>query len=478
VEVAISVKAAILCLLGISVGAAAPSSALLYTEAPQYDPQATLGGGERFPGGAVVKVLSGGTSRLLAPSLAVSADAALSPDARTVLIAAKEKTGQPWQIWEVPLAGGTPRQVTFGAEDSIRPFYAAEQKLVYARKTARGFQIEIAPLAGGSALRLTYLAGNFLPDGILRDGRVLFEAAFPAAFPVTPAAVRDLYTVYADGTGVETRRCDHGPDRHSAAEMASGDTDLPDRHGAGAVHFGARRTVGAGAAEGAVHGSGSGDRRRRVAGGVSRGRGGRVLDLPFPAAGGGAAGEGGRAERLPAGAGARPAGASVSPLQPGRSRGSQSAVPELLCFENGADAEGLGGGSAGVVDEPERGSGGDLGKAPVEADGSFYVQAPSETPLRFELLDRAGKTVAAEKGWFWARRGEQRVCVGCHAGPERAPENRGPAGALAYPEAGGHGETGRLGEGARHGSWGDIKVSQRRKANHPPHHLEKPYFAC
>jgi hypothetical protein len=59
----------------------------------------------------------------------------------------------------------------------------------------------------------------------------------------------------------------------------------------------------------------------------------------------------------------------------------------------------------------------------VEADGSFYVQAPSETPLRFELLDSAGKTVAAEKGWFWARKGEQRVCVGCHAGPERAPEN-------------------------------------------------------
>jgi hypothetical protein len=64
-----------------------------------------------------------------------------------------------------------------------------------------------------------------------------------------------------------------------------------------------------------------------------------------------------------------------------------------------------------------------LGQAPVENDGSFYVQAPSERPLRFELLDRAGKTVAAEKGWFWARKGEQRVCVGCHAGPERAPEN-------------------------------------------------------
>ena len=64
-----------------------------------------------------------------------------------------------------------------------------------------------------------------------------------------------------------------------------------------------------------------------------------------------------------------------------------------------------------------------LGNAPVEPDGSFYVQTPSEVPLRFELLGRDGTAIAAEKGWFWARKGEQRVCVGCHAGPERAPEN-------------------------------------------------------
>jgi hypothetical protein len=67
-----------------------------------------------------------------------------------------------------------------------------------------------------------------------------------------------------------------------------------------------------------------------------------------------------------------------------------------------------------------------LGEAPVEQDGSFYVNVPSERPIRFELLDRNRKTVVAEKGWFWMRRGEQRVCVGCHAGPERAPDNAAP----------------------------------------------------
>jgi hypothetical protein len=34
--------------------------------------------------------------------------------------------------------------------------------------------------------------------------------------------------------------------------------------------------------------------------------------------------------------------------------------------------------------------------------------------------------VRRETGYFWMRRGEQRVCVGCHAGPETAPENAVP----------------------------------------------------
>jgi hypothetical protein len=67
-----------------------------------------------------------------------------------------------------------------------------------------------------------------------------------------------------------------------------------------------------------------------------------------------------------------------------------------------------------------------LGTAPVEKDGSFFVQATGDRPLRFILLDAEGKTLRQEQGWFWVRRGEQRICVGCHTGPERAPENRVP----------------------------------------------------
>jgi hypothetical protein len=67
------------------------------------------------------------------------------------------------------------------------------------------------------------------------------------------------------------------------------------------------------------------------------------------------------------------------------------------------------------------------GKAPVEQDGSFYVRVPGDRPIRFSLLDKKGNVIRQEHGWFWARSGEQRYCVGCHAGPERGSENHVPA---------------------------------------------------
>jgi len=413
--------ALLLTLPGLAAGAAASSSALLYTEAPQYDPQGMAPGAERFPAGAVVKVLAGGASRVLAPSLAVSADPALSPDGTRVLIAGRERAGEAWQIWETPLGGGAPRRVTSGAEDCIRPFYAAEGKFVYARKTARGFAVEIAPLAGGSALRLTYLPGDFLPDAMLRDGRVLFEAAFPAA----PAAIRDLYTVYVDGSGVETRRCDHGPDRHAAAELASGDTIF--QTGTGLARFTSARagqlelTLPKGQFVGPVAETDAGEWLAAYRAGEAEAYWicrfqPRAAAVPVKVAGPNAW---------------QPVVVRVRPAPPDHPTGlGNREGANLLCLNayvsktqqipKGAVAE------VRLWSMNDRGAAVEMGKAPVETDGSFYVQTPSEAPLRFELLDRAGKTVAAEKGWFWARTGEQRVCVGCHAGPERAPENAVP----------------------------------------------------
>jgi len=68
----------------------------------------------------------------------------------------------------------------------------------------------------------------------------------------------------------------------------------------------------------------------------------------------------------------------------------------------------------------------DLGQAPVERDGSFYIALPSDTPVRFELLDDVGHVVRAQRSWIWSCSGEERGCVGCHEDRARAPENRWP----------------------------------------------------
>jgi len=191
---------------------AGADSQYLYTEAARYDPQ----GGERFPAGARLILVQGGAAHAFVPGFAASADAAISFDGTRVLFAGKQKPGEPWAIWETAIAGGAPRRITSGDEDCIRPFYMPADNLVYARRTTAGYEIELAPLAGGKPLRLTYGYGNHIPSDVLLDGRVLFDA--PHA-----AGLREVYTVYADGSGVETVRCDHGRDRHSGRQVSSGD---------------------------------------------------------------------------------------------------------------------------------------------------------------------------------------------------------------------------------------------------------------
>lgn len=70
------------------------------------------------------------------------------------------------------------------------------------------------------------------------------------------------------------------------------------------------------------------------------------------------------------------------------------------------------------------GSGKSLGSAPVEEDGSFHIEVPSQTALRFELLDRKGKIISAQKSWTWVMPRESRGCIGCHEDRELSPPNR------------------------------------------------------
>lgn len=81
-----------------------------------------------------------------------------------------------------------------------------------------------------------------------------------------------------------------------------------------------------------------------------------------------------------------------------------------------------------------------VGEAPVEADGSFNVEVPSDTPLLLQTLDEQGLALAT-CGWIWVKPKEKRGCIGCHENPERIPENeyvlalRRPSNRLVLPPA-------------------------------------------
>ena len=405
-----------LVLFVLSAAAALAQAPLIFTQTPRYAaaPEA------RFPAGASLEIVDGGRVRPLVPGFAASADAAVSYDGLRVLFSAKPKPGDAWQIWEMALAGGAPRKIAAYAEDAIAPFYLPGGHIVYARRARANWQIETIPLEGGEPARLTYTPGSHLPTDVLRDGRILFEAPFPAF----PSATREIYTVYSDGSGVEAYRCDHGPSRHAARQVASRDVVF-------ATPKGLARFTSALAAQVNIESARGGEFAGPVA--EISPENWLVAFRPNPRAAYALyhlAAAGGAPRAISDQPGVQPAllAAREAPLR-FPSGLHDWAGANVLCLNAYTSQARITEGSIASVRLYSQGAGGQpslLGETAVESDGSFFLHVPSEQPLRIELRDRSGRGIVGERGWFWMRRGEQRVCVGCHAGPERAPENAVP----------------------------------------------------
>ena len=427
-------------LRGIAPHSAQPAapqlgSDIVVTAAPVYQPLAALRGQERFPKGAQLLLVHAGKAEPLLPGFAVSADANLSYDARTVLFAGKQFAGDPWQIWELTLADRSVRKLVATAADAIRPFYLPGGRLVYAQRTPQGFQLEaagkdaptrLAPIdsnAGATLLPLSYLPASAIPADVLADGRILFEAGFPLGSGSTP----ELFLVYSDGSGVESYRCDHGKARWGGKQLASGDVVFT--HGASLARFTSPLAHEAPVA--APH--------AEYAGAIAETASGAWLVSARASSGAH------YALKL-----RKPGSATLTPLlaQSGlnlvepilvspRTRPKRHpsglhdwSYANLLALDARLSREGdlkVAPSSVRLETLDPQGRVVATGTAPVEADGSFFVRTPADQPIRFALLDEKGAVLRQEHGWFWIRRGEQRICVGCHAGPERSSENRLPA---------------------------------------------------
>jgi hypothetical protein len=428
--------ALLIAVCGFAPGAAQSTGAMagadiIVTAAPAYEPLAALRGGERFPQGAQLLLVHAGKAEPLLTGFAASADANISFDGKRVLIAGKKAASDPWQIWELTLADRSVRKLIAGNGDAIRPFYLPSGRVVYAQRTAHGFELESAgkdgapveaPIdtsAGAMLLPLSYLTASAIPADVLADGRILFEAGFPLGTGTTP----ELFLVYSDGSGVESYRCDHGRARWGGRQLASGDVVFT--HGSSLARFTSplahEELVAAPHAEyaGAIAETASGAwlMSARAAAGTHYELklwkpGTLVLQTVLAVSGEEivepvvvAPRE--RPKRHPSGLHAWDY-ANMMALDARQSReGDLKVAPASVRLET-MDAAGH-----AIV----------TGTAPVEADGSFFVKTPADKPIRFALLDEKGAVMRQEHGWFWIRRGEQRICVGCHVGPERASEN-------------------------------------------------------
>lgn len=65
-----------------------------------------------------------------------------------------------------------------------------------------------------------------------------------------------------------------------------------------------------------------------------------------------------------------------------------------------------------------------LGEAPVEPDGSFYVNVAGNVPFYVQTLGAEGNVLHTMRAWTWVRNRNQRGCIGCHEDKELAPVNR------------------------------------------------------
>ncbi|MGA8043156.1 MAG: hypothetical protein WCA37_10165 [Terracidiphilus sp.] len=417
-----------------SAPAADPGADLIVTAAPVYVPRAELQGQERFPKGAHLLLLHAGIATPLLPEFAASADADVFFDGARVLFAGKQKPADPWQIWELDLKDHSVRKVVTTATDAERPLYLPAGRMVYALRTSAGFNLDsnddghplaytpLNPTTDPGELQLVYVHASAFPTDILKDGRVLFESAYPLGDGAAP----EMYLVYPDGSGLESYRCDHGRARWGGTQLSSGDVVFT--HGASLARFTSPLAhevrIAAPPAEyaGAIAETAAGDwlisaRTQANPRYVIKlwKPGSTAMQTLFAQSG----------ENLlePVLVAARkpptrfPSGlhpwdyANLLALDARLSRdGALQGTPSHVRLET-LDAAGH-----AVL----------MGTAPVEKDGSFFIKVPGNQPIRLSLLDAKGHVLRQEHGWFFSRGGEQRICVGCHTGPERASENRVP----------------------------------------------------
>ena len=356
----------------------------------------------------------GAPATVLSAGFAEAADPEVSWDGKNILFAGRKTTSAPWQIYEIPAAGGAARQVVNVPYDCRSPIYQSE---VYVIKAERPWK-QIAFVANGALYsarmdgsdirRLTWHADPDSFPQMMPDGRMVFSSR------------GGLFGINADGTEFAEFSAHEGPLGKQQPAVTDALVVFVEPDGLGSVSL-ARN----------LH-----SYRRVVSG---------QFQTPAPLPGGevllsGKTGQGryslwrlnpetGALARVHADPAADllHARAIVARPEPdGRSSvvDLSEATGKLYCL------------STHTTDSPNpawaslvkrlrvTGAGGKpMGELDLEPDGSFQLDVPANTPLTLEVLDAKGAPLRTCRQ-IWVRNNENRGCIGCHEDGELTPENR------------------------------------------------------
>src|SRR5580692_223975 len=185
-------------------------------------------------------------------SLSRVSEPALSPDGKRVAFTVQtvdiEKNSKPKQIYVVPVAGGSPVQLTRDGNDNERPRWSADSELIYFISDRSGSsQIWVMDNAGGHARQITRLATEASGLLVSPDGKKLvFESSVYPECGADDACNKDkidaeakskvkarVYTslLYRHWTAYETKRRQHllvvDADGSNAKDLTPGPHDVP-----------------------------------------------------------------------------------------------------------------------------------------------------------------------------------------------------------------------------------------------------------
>ena len=432
------------------------------------DAIATEPAGRCADGSGIVRLSANGNERLLTDGFLVACDPAISFDGEQILFAGKRAEDDRLQIWRMNGGGDNVVRITDDPGDATSPLWvgslfhlddeAPTRRIAYLatghgwvdERTGRAAaSLHTSDVDGGHPLRISYHPGSDVAPDALTNGRLVFSAWRPGEGDGSNARL-SLMAVNNDGTDLMAFHDNHdGPPyphsvrvgRDGRVYFVEADRSFP-LSGGDLAYVTLRRPLHS--------------RTLLAAAGN-----GAYLD-PLPLADGGLL-----ASFRPPGRDAvfglyriDPATGDRLELVHGnpelhyldaqeltphpRVKGRSSVVDTsketgvFFCISSHlTDRPGLEHLKAGAAStlrviegvapdqrfHPPRWSQRTLGEVPLEHDGSFHIEVPAGVPLRFELLDERGATVARQDSWAWVMPREWRGCIGCHEDREMVAPN-------------------------------------------------------